>query len=100
MVRKNPQNNPKKKLTFSDSVYAVVRTIPKGKTLTYKDGARLAGSPKAFRAVGTVLSKNTNPKDIPCHRVIRSDGKVGGYFGDMSRSNEKRAKLVKEGTMK
>ena len=55
-----------------------MRRIPKGETLTYKDVARRAGNPQAFRAVGNVLSKNFNP-EIPCHRVVRSDGGAGGY---------------------
>ena len=63
---------------FSDRVYAVVRKIPRGKTMTYKQVAVAAGRPNAFRAVGNILSKNFDPK-IPCHRVIRSDGTTGGY---------------------
>lgn len=59
-------------------VYEVVRKIPKGKILTYKIVAKLAGKPKAWRAVGNILNKNRDSK-IPCHRVIRADGKVGGY---------------------
>ena len=59
-------------------VYAVVRKIPKGKVLTYKEVARRVGKPKAYRAVGNILNKNVNPK-VPCHRVIRSDGEIGGY---------------------
>lgn len=50
-----------------------------GKTLTYKEVAALAGKPKAYRAVGSILDKNRDFKNIPCHRVIRSDGKIGGY---------------------
>jgi len=46
--------------------------------LTYKEVAKSAGIPRAFRAVGNILNKNRDPK-IPCHRVIRSDGKIGGY---------------------
>ena len=64
--------------TFSEKVYAVVKKIPKGKTLTYKQVAEKSGNPKAFRAVGNILNKNFDPS-IPCHRVIRSDGKTGGY---------------------
>ena len=64
--------------TFSQKVYEVVGQIPKGQTLTYKQVAVLAGSPKAFRAVGNILTKNFDSK-IPCHRVVRSDGQVGGY---------------------
>jgi len=65
-------------MTFTDKVYAVVAKIPKGSVLTYKEVAKKAGNPKAFRAVGNILNKNYNP-GIPCHRVIRSDGKTGGY---------------------
>ncbi|HSR89626.1 MAG TPA: MGMT family protein [Candidatus Udaeobacter sp.] len=63
---------------FQQKVYAVVKKIPKGQTLTYKQVAQKIGQPKAYRAVGTALSKNYAP-DIPCHRVIRSDGKLGSY---------------------
>lgn len=55
-----------------------MRKIPEGKTLTYKEVALLAGSPRAYRAVGNILNQNYDPQ-IPCHRVIRSDGKLGGY---------------------
>ena len=71
----------KKKVTkrsFSERVYAVVAKIPSGQTMTYKEVAVRAGNPGAARAVGMLMSKNYNP-DIPCHRVIRSDGKVGDY---------------------
>ena len=63
---------------FQEKVYEIVKKIPRGKTLTYKKLARLAGSPRAFRAVGNILNKNRDKK-IPCHRVIRSDGTIGGY---------------------
>ena len=65
-------------MTFKESVYKVVQSIPKGKTRTYKEVAQLAGRPKAYRAVGNILNGNYDPK-IPCHRVIRSDGQTGGY---------------------
>ncbi len=64
--------------TFTQKVFEVVKNIPKGKTLSYKEVAILAGSPKAYRAVGNILNKNYNPH-IPCHRVIRSNGTPGGY---------------------
>lgn len=63
---------------FKKKVFEIVKKIPKGRVLTYKEVARLAGKPRAWRAVGNILSKNKNP-EIPCHRVIRSDGKIGGY---------------------
>jgi methylated-DNA-[protein]-cysteine S-methyltransferase len=63
---------------FSLKVFAVVAKIPKGETLAYKDVARRAGNERAYRAVGNILNKNRDPL-IPCHRVIRSDGKTGGF---------------------
>jgi len=64
--------------TFTERVYEIVKKIPKGKTLSYKEVAILAGNPKAYRAVGNILHKNYN-SEIPCHRVICSNGKIGGY---------------------
>ena len=63
---------------FSQKVYDVVSKIPKGSTLTYKEVAKRAGSSDASRAVGNILNKNYD-STIPCHRVVRSDGKIGGY---------------------
>lgn len=68
----------KTRQSFSSKVYAVVGKIPRGKTMTYKQVAAKAGNPLAARAVGTLMSKNYDVK-IPCHRVVRSDGKVGDY---------------------
>lgn len=68
----------KKSDTFTQYVFQVVRNIPSGKTLTYKEVAVRAGSPLAWRAVGNILNKNYDPA-IPCHRVVRSDGTAGGY---------------------
>ncbi len=79
------------KVSFKNKVLSIVKKIPKGKVLTYKQIAVLAGKPKAFRAVGNILNKNYNPK-IPCHRVIRSDGKLGGY----NRGIKKKAILLKQ----
>ncbi|MDQ5901650.1 MAG: methylated-DNA-[protein]-cysteine S-methyltransferase [Patescibacteria group bacterium] len=64
--------------TFTQKVLDVAKKIPKGKTLTYKEVAEKAGSPGAFRAVGNILNKNYDP-NIPCHRVIKSNGEAGGY---------------------
>jgi len=63
---------------FTKNVLSVVERIPSGQTLTYKEVARRAGNSGAYRAVGNILHGNHDPK-IPCHRVIRSDGKTGGY---------------------
>ncbi|MCA9363557.1 MGMT family protein [Candidatus Kaiserbacteria bacterium] len=63
---------------FSDTVKNVVKNIPKGEVMTYKGVAGKAGHPKAARAVANIMAKNYD-STIPCHRVIRSDGKIGGY---------------------
>ncbi len=83
------------KSNFKEKVYGVVRKIKRGKTLTYKEVAKRAGRPKAFRAVGNILNQNYDPK-IPCHRVVRSDGKIGGY--NRGRNNKLRL-LIKEGAL-
>ncbi|MFO0718901.1 MAG: MGMT family protein [Candidatus Paceibacterota bacterium] len=80
-------------MKFKDRVLLVVAKIPKGKVLTYKEVAQKAGNTKASRAVGNILNKNYNPK-IPCHRVVRSDGKIGGYNRGRA---EKIRKLKSEG---
>lgn len=82
-------------MTFRDSVFAVVRKIPKGQVMTYQQVAKLAGSPRAYRAVGNILTTNHDP-EIPCHRVIRGDGNIGGYNGGPAR---KRALLKAEGVV-
>ncbi len=64
--------------SFADKVRDVVRKIQKGKTLTYKQVAAKAGNAGASRAVGTIMAQNFLA-DVPCHRVIRSDGKIGEY---------------------
>ncbi len=78
-------------MNFKEKVLKVVEQIPKGKVLTYKEVARRAGSPKACRAVGNILNKNYN-SEIPCHRVIRSDGKIGGY----NRGGANKLKILKK----
>lgn len=75
------------KLTkFQKKVYDFVKTIPKGKTTTYKEVAIAIGHPRAYRAVGNALNKNPAPfgKEaeqvlVPCHRVIKFDGTPGGF---------------------
>jgi len=81
--------------SFKKKVFAIVRRISKGKTLTYGEVARRAGNAGAARAVGAVLKTNYDP-NIPCHRVIRSDGTLGGYNRGVER---KRTLLRKEKTM-
>ncbi len=78
-------------MDFKNKVFKVVKNIPSGKTMTYVEVAKKAGSPKAYRAVGNILNKNYDPL-IPCHRVIRSDGKIGGY----NRGGKKKEELLKK----
>ena len=68
----------KQKIDFKTRVCEIVKKIPAGKTLSYRRVAKLAGSPNAARAVGSIMRKNSDTK-IPCHRVIRADGAVGDY---------------------
>ncbi len=75
------------KFNFKQKVLSVVAKIPKGKVLNYKEVAKRAGRSKAYRAVGNILNKNCNPK-IPCHRVICSSGKIGGYNKGVDKKKE------------
>jgi len=79
---------------LSEQVFKVVRKIPYGEFLTYKEVARLVDRPRAWRAVGNILNKNPDFKTVPCHRVIRSDNRIGGYRYGIKR---KIALLKKEG---
>jgi O-6-methylguanine DNA methyltransferase len=83
-------------ISFADKVRTIVRKIPEGKTMTYAGVARLAGSPRAARAVGAVMRANFDP-NIPCHRVIKSDGSLGDYNRGGERA--KRAILLSEGAL-
>ena len=78
-------------ISFQEKVYEVVRKIPKGSVLTYKEVAKKMGTLNAARAVGSALKKNYNP-EIPCHRVIKSNGTLGGY----NRGIKMKEKLLKE----
>ena len=64
---------------FQLKVWSYLKKIPTGKLKTYTQVAKAIGKPKAVRAVANAIGKNPFPPKIPCHRVIRSDGKLGGY---------------------
>ena len=64
---------------FQLKVWNYLKKIPKGKVKTYLEIAQAIGKPKAFRAVANAVGKNPYPPKIPCHRVIRSNGNLGGY---------------------
>lgn len=85
-------------MSFKEKVLKVVSQIPRGRFLTYKKVASLAGNKKAVRAVGQILAKNKN-QEIPCHRVIKNNGEVGGYLGKESLSWKKAGLLLKEGAI-
>lgn len=81
---------------FAQKVLAIVKKIPKGKVMTYKEIAIKLGDKNLARTIGQILKRNPYPIVIPCHRVIRSDGKIGGY----SLGIEKKKELLrKEGIL-
>ena len=82
--------------TFTQKVHEVVKKIPRGKTLTYKEVAKRAGNGNSSRAVGNILSKNYN-SNIPCHRVVRSDDSLGSY--NRGGTVRKREMLKSEGAL-
>ncbi len=67
-----------KKSLFKERVQRAVRSIPKGKTFSYGEIAKMSGNPGAGRAVGTIMANNFD-KTIPCHRVVKAGGKIGNY---------------------
>tara|TARA_B100000212_G_C27209916_1_gene462526 strand:- start:42 stop:308 length:267 start_codon:yes stop_codon:yes gene_type:complete len=69
----------KKASNFEKMVWAQIELIPYGKTRSYKDIAQAIGNPKAYRAVANACGKNPIPIIRPCHRVICSNGNIGGY---------------------
>ena len=75
-------------------VYVLLSKIPSGKVSTYGDIARALGHPKAARAIGRIIANNPNPISIPCHRVVKSNGEIGGFaYGEQM----KREILEEEG---
>jgi|TARA_Y100000816_G_C25819297_1_gene428714 methylated-DNA-[protein]-cysteine S-methyltransferase len=66
---------------FQVIVWKYLKTIPKGQTRTYKEVAKAIKRPLSYRAVANAIAKNPYSPLIPCHRVIKSDGSVGGYSG-------------------
>lgn len=78
----------------ASDVYDILARIPEGRVTTYGDIAKALGKPGASRAIGRILNKNPNPVVVPCHRVVMSDGSIGGYaFG----KGRKKELLKKEG---
>ena len=78
MVQIPPPLFEMKKDPFNERCYELLRRVPNGKITTYKALAKAMGS-KGYRAVGNAMNKNPYAPEVPCHRVIKSDGKVGGF---------------------
>lgn len=83
-------------MTFKEKVYQWTKRIPKGKVATYGQLAKLAGKPKAARAVGFYMRTNPDAPKTPCHRVVASDGSLHGYSGKGGVA-AKRKMLLQEG---
>ena len=85
---------------FQLKVWNYLKKIPKGKVKSYLEVAKAIGKPKAFRAVANAVCKNPYPPLIPCHRVIRSDGSLGGYSGKGGIKEKKRLLLKEKANLK
>jgi methylated-DNA-[protein]-cysteine S-methyltransferase len=78
---------------LTEDCYKLLRTVPRGNVTTYKDLAIALGT-KAYRLIGRIMNKNPDAPNTPCHRVVNSNGKIGGYFYGTSKKKEL---LAKEG---
>ena len=84
----------KTRKSFNENVYKILKKVPKGKVTTYKALAEALGT-KAYRAVGQSMRCNPYAPKVPCHRVISSDGSIGGFMGTKNpRSKEVRKKIM------
>ena len=82
--------------TFSDRAYDLLRKVPKGRVTTYKEIANALGT-KAYRGVGQAMKRNPYAPEVPCHRVVTTSGRIGGFQGETSgKSIEKKIKMLKE----
>jgi len=84
------------KTIFKEKVYSLTRQIPEGKVATYGQLARLAGSPRAARAVGVFMKINPDAPNTPCHRVVASNGNLTGYSAGNGITTKKKM-LIDEG---
>ena len=81
-------------MTLSTKVYRQLLRVPEGRVTTYGDLAKAVGLENGQRVIGTIMKKNPFPVIVPCHRVVKSDGKIGGYvYGERVKSQM----LAKEG---
>jgi len=84
----------KKKTSFEEKVHKAAAKIPKGRVSTYAQIAKEIGTPKAMRAVGNALNQSPGMPSCPCHRVVKSDGRIGGFASGPA---AKKKLLSKEG---
>ena len=81
---------------MKDNVYAILKTIPAGKVMTYGQVAERLGNKNLARTVGNILHNNPDPENIPCHRVVNAKGKVAEHYA-FGGADAQRAKLEAEG---
>ena len=79
---------------FNQKIYSILKKVPKGKVTTYKNLAESLNS-KAYRAVGQAMRKNPYAPEVPCHRVVSSDGKIGGFSGTMNPNSKEVKKKIR-----
>ena len=95
MRKGDPLEQPVKAASISNKdVYTLLTEIPPGKVSTYGDIAKALGHPKASRVIGRIIANNPNPISVPCHRVVKSNGEIGGF---MYGEQKKREILEEEG---
>ena len=81
-------------MNFNEKCYEILNQVPKGKVVTYKSIAEALGT-KAYRAVGNAMKSNKFPEKIPCFKVVKSDGSVGGYNGSNSKNKSRKIEKLK-----
>lgn len=86
-----PSSSP---TSFQKEIYTLLKQVPAGYVTTYKALAEAAGT-KAYRAVGTIMKNNPYAPEVPCHRVVKSDGSIGGYKGQTEMGAEVSEKIVR-----
>ena len=82
-------------MSFTYKVFNVIKTIPKGQVMTFKQVAKLAGNENAYRSIGNIIKKNPDLKNIPCHRVVKSNYTLSK--NSIINPKEQKKILIKEG---
>lgn len=84
-----------KQSPLAKSCYSLLKKVPKGRVTTYKELAHALNT-IAYRAIGQILKKNPSKKTIPCYKVIKNNGEIGGYCGSSSKNIKKKIALLKK----